>query len=408
MKNLIKVLFPLLLLSFTLNSCSFLFGSKKDKEVDQIFEQGRIDPNLVPTTVGYVPVLPFFNQYINPVDVYVGFDNMLYVCDDAGVHVSDITGREYRVIAIPGASKVVQDRRLFTYVCGRVSVIRSGQTYNLPAIYKIMNAATKGNYSIIDTLIQPDCDVTRNNFRGNDDEKVRFTGIATTADNTLYLTRTGPRNDLAAFSAPDNAVLVFDPSGKNTGYAKELNPNTSSLKSVLGLNGITSFCAPPQVQFGMNQSKDFILAQGDQSQPVEFRVLWIKHNIDAATGETTFGQNNDLLISDTSKARRFLYDSYRFKNPVDLCISLDKNGYLFVVDDQLDSVFIFTQAGYEGVNAPATSTNKKQIVASFGGTGIDLFHFNKCSGVAYFNKILYIADKENNRVCRYKLSTDIE
>lgn len=408
MKNLIKVLFPLLLLSLTLNSCSFLFGSKKDKEVDQIFEQGRIDPNLVPTTVGYVPVLPFFNQYINPVDVYVGFDNMLYVCDDAGVHVSDITGREYRVIAIPGATKVVQDRRLFTYVCGRISVIRSGQTYNLPAIYKIMNAAASGNYSVIDTLIQPDCDITRNNFRGADDEKVRFTGITTTADNSLYITRTGPRNDLAAFSSPDNAVLIFDGSGKNTGYAKELNPNTSSLKSVLGLNGITSFCAPPQVQFGMNQSKDFILAQGDQSQPVEFRVLWIKHNVDAATGETTFGQNNDLLISDTSKARRFLYDSYRFKNPVDLCISPDKNGYLFVVDDQLDSVFIFTQAGYEGVNAPATSTNKKQIIASFGGPGIDLFHFNKCSGVAYFNKILYIADKENNRVCRYKLSTDIE
>ncbi len=408
MKNLIKVLFPLLLLSFTLNSCSFLFGSKKDKEVDQIFEQGRIDPNLVPTTVGYVPVLPFFNQYINPVDVYVGFDNMLYVVDDAGVHVSDITGREYRVLAIPGATKVVQDRRLFTYVCGRIDVIRSGQTYNLPAIYKIMNAAASGNYSVIDTLIQPDCDITRNNFRGADDEKVRFTGITTTADNSLYITRTGPRNDLAAFSSPDNAVLIFDGSGKNTGYAKELNPNTSSLKSVLGLNGITSFCAPPQVQFGMNQSKDFILAQGDQSQPVEFRVLWIKHNVDPATAETTFGQNNDLLISDTSKARRFLYDSYRFKNPVDLCISPDKNGYLFVVDDQLDSVFIFTQAGYEGVNAPATSTNKKQIIASFGGPGIDLFHFNKCSGVAYFNKILYIADKENNRVCRYKLSTDIE
>lgn len=408
MKNLNKFLLPLLLLSLTLNSCSFLFGSKKDKEVDQIFEQGRIDPNLVPSTVGYVPVLPFFNQYINPVDVYVGFDNMLYVCDDAGVHVSDITGREYRVIAIPGATKIVQDRRLFTYVCGRINVIRSGQTYNLPAIYKIMNAATSGNYSIIDTLIQPNCDITRNNFRGADDEKVKFTGIATTADNSIYITRTGPRNDLAAFSAPDNAILVFDASGKNTGYAKELNPNTSSLKSVLGLNGITTFCAPPQVQFGMNQSKDFILAQGDQSQPVEFRVLWIKHNIDAATGETTYGQNNDLLVSDTSKARRFLYDSYRFKNPVDLCISPDKNGYLFVVDDQLDSVFIFTQAGYEGVNAPATSTNKKQIIASFGGPGIDLFHFNKCSGVAYFNKILYIADKENNRICRYKLSTDIE
>ena len=161
------------LLSVVLNSCSFLFGSKKDQEVDQVFEQGRIDPNLVPSAVGYVPILPFFTHYINPVDVYVGFDNMLYVCDDLGVHVSDISGREYRVIPIPNATKIVQDRRLFTYVCGRVSVTRSGQTYNLPAVYKIMNAATRSAYTIIDTLIQPDCDASRNNFRGSDDEKIR-------------------------------------------------------------------------------------------------------------------------------------------------------------------------------------------------------------------------------------------
>ncbi|MCX6189428.1 MAG: hypothetical protein NTW54_07495 [Bacteroidetes bacterium] len=396
------------LLSVVLNSCSFLFGSKKDQEVDQVFEQGRIDPNLLPSAVGYVPILPFFTHYINPVDVYVGFDNMLYVCDDLGVHVSDISGREYRVIPIPNATKIVQDRRLFTYVCGRVNVTRSGQTYNLPAIYKIMNAATRDAYTIIDTLIQPDCDASRNNFRGSDDEKISFTGMATTSDNTLYISRSGPRNDQAAFSAPDNAVLIFDASGLNTSYAKELNPNNSSLKSVLGLTGITSFCAPPQVQFGMNQSKDFLIIQGDLSQPVEFRTLWIKHNLDAGTGETTYGQNNDLLYMDTSKASRFLYDSYHFKHPVDVCISPDKNGYIFVVDDVLDSVFIFTQAGYEGVNAPATSANKKQIIASFGGHGFDLFHFKKCSGVAYFNKILYLADKENNRICRYKLSTDIE
>ncbi len=397
-----------LLISLGLSSCSFLFGSKKDRQVDEVFEQGRIDPNLVPNTVGYVPVLPFFNQYINPVDVYVGFDNMLYVCDDLGVHVSDLTGREYRVIPIPHATKIVQDRRLFTYVCGRVTVVRSGQTYNLPAVYKIMNAATMAPYKIIDTLIQPDCDASRNNFRGADDEKVQFTGVATTSDNTLYIARTGPRNDMAAFSAPDNTVLTFNPSGKNTGYTKELNPTNSSLKSVLGLTGITSFCAPPQVQFGMNPSKDFLIAQGDLTQSVEFRVLWIKQNVDPGTGEITYGQNDNLLYNDTGKAYRFLYDSYRFKHPVDLCVSPDKNGYIFVVDDVLDSVFVFTQSGFEGVNTPATAANKKQIIASFGGDGFDLFHFKKCSGVAYFKGVLYIADKENNRVCRYKLSTDIE
>jgi len=398
----------LFLIPGLVQACTFLFGSKQDKQTDEIFIQGRIDPNLNPASVGYVPIMPFFNQYINPVDVYIGFDNMLYVCDENGVHISDIAGREYRLIAIPGAMKVIQDRRLFTYVCGRTNVSRGGQSFNLPAVYKIMNAATTSPYTIIDTFIQPDCDVTRNNFRGADDEKVKFTGIATTADNSLYIARTGPRNDPAGFSAPDNTILVFDAQGNNVRYTKELNPINSSLKSCIGLSGIASFCNPPQVQFGMNPSKDFILLQGDLSEAVEFKTLWIKQFEDPGTGEILYQQNDNLLLKDTSKASRFLYDSGRFKHPTDICIATDKTGYIFITDDLLDSVFIFTQAGYEGVNAPATSSDRKQINASFGGNGGGLFQFRKCSGVAYFNKILYIADKENNRICRYKLSTDIE
>jgi hypothetical protein len=406
-RNVLKLLIPALIIC-TMPACTFLFGSRQDDQVDQVFQQGKIDPNLVPNTVGYVPVLPFFSNFINPVDVYVGFDNMLYVCDDNGVHICDITGREYRRINIPGASKVVQDRRLVTYVCGRADVIRSGQHYNLPAVYKIFNAATAAPYNITDTLIQPDCDATRNNFRGHDDELVKFTGLGTTSDNTLYVARTGPRNDPAAFSAPDNTVLVFDAAGNNTGYAKELNPTNSSLRSALGITGLATFCNPPQKQFGLSNSKDFIILQGDQSASVEFRALWIRQNIDISTGEIIYGQNENMLNMDTSKAKRFLYESFRFKHPVDVCISPETNGYIFIADDILDSVYVFTQSGYEGVNPPATSSVKKQAIASFGGEGNDQFHFRKCSGVAYFNKILYVADKENNRICRYKLSTDIE
>ncbi len=406
--NKILAFITLSVCSCLLSSC-FFFGSKHDEQVDDVFKQGRIDPNLVPTTVGYVPVLPFFNAYSHPVDVYVGFDNMLYVCDDQGVHISDVSGRELRVIPVPNATKVVQDRRLITYVIGRVQVTRSGLLYNLPAVYKIMNAATSGGYTITDTLIHPDCDNTRSSFKGTEDELASFTGIGTTADNQLYVARSRNKDDdPSAVHAPYNTVLVFDASGNNIGYTKELNPYNSSLKSCLGISGLATFCAPPQRQFGMNAGKDFMLLQGDQNRPVEFRALWIKQTVDAGTGEIIYGQNDNLILTDTAKASRFLYQSNRFKHPADVCISPDRNGYIFIVDDVLDSVFIFTQAGYEGVNAPATSPNKKQIIASFGGEGNDQFHFKKCCGVAYFDKILYVADKDNNRVCRYKLSTDIE
>ena len=39
-----------------LTSCDFLFGRKDDDAVKDILTQGAIDPNLVPNTVGYVPV----------------------------------------------------------------------------------------------------------------------------------------------------------------------------------------------------------------------------------------------------------------------------------------------------------------------------------------------------------------
>ena len=34
--------------------------------------------------------------------------------------------------------------------------------------------------------------------------------------------------------------------------------------------------------------------------------------------------------------------------------------------------------------------------------------FNMPSGVAYFRRVVYVADKGNNRIARYKLTSDFE
>ena len=102
------------------------------------------------------------------------------------------------------------------------------------------------------------------------------------------------------------------------------------------------------------------------------------------------------------------YDPFRFKNPSDVWISTDASGYIFVLDRDLDSLYQFTRKGYEGVNPPANSHFKKNIIVSFGGKGDGPYQFNDPEGVCYFNKIVYVADKGNNRIMRYKLSTDIE
>ncbi|MBK9731436.1 MAG: hypothetical protein IPO83_09120 [Chitinophagaceae bacterium] len=389
------------------SSCDFLFGSKDDETVNEIFEQGAIDPNLYPDQVGYVPLQPFWEGIPNPVDVYAGYDEMIYVVDDNGLEIFDKKGAKQRTIAIKGATDVIQDRRLHTFVVGRVDKTIDGITYNLPAVYHIINAATSGEPIIIDTLIHPYCDVSRNNtaFRGEGDAAVSFTGLATTSENTLYVSRTGPSNSVSSIARPDNTILFYNEDGVNTGYSIGLNPVSSSLKSVLSVSSIACFAAPPQSTTGISTSHDFLLLQKD---PVaQYKALWIKEVFDPDAG-VAYTENSSLLNFDTSKANRFLYMPGRFITPEDIYVAPDFSGYLFIVDSETDSLYQFTQKGFEGANPPATSTDKKQLLASFGGQGSGPFQFIAPSGVCYFDKIVYVADKGNNRICRFKLSTDLE
>lgn len=391
----------------TLASCDFVFGTRQDKTVDEVFDQGAIDPNLSPDQVGYVPVFPFWDGFSNPVDVYVGYDEMVYVVDDNGLSVLDQTGTVHDVIPIMGAVEVIQDRRLHTYVAGRAIVEIEGAPRNVAAVYHLSNTATASPVQFLDTLIHPLADESRKNtaFRGADDEAVEFTGLATLADNTLYVSRIGPRNNIAGIARPDNAVLFFDEDGENISYAAGLNPVSSSLKSILGPTSIASFAAPPQSLFGINESEEFILAQG--SAAAEFKVLWITKFVDPDAG-IEYRENAELVLQDTSKADAFLYEPSRFAHPADVFIAPDFTGYIFVVDSDKDSVYQFTQKGYEGVNSPATTSLTKQIIASFGGTGEGPFEFVEPSGVCYFRETVYVADKGNSRICRFKLSTDLE
>lgn len=107
-----------LLISATiiLSGCDFLFGSREDATVDEIFEEGAIDPDIIQNEAGYVPILPFWDDFIEPTDIYCGYDEMIYVVDAEGIKVLDQTGVIYNTIAIPGATDITQDRRLHTYV----------------------------------------------------------------------------------------------------------------------------------------------------------------------------------------------------------------------------------------------------------------------------------------------------
>ncbi|MCG8608199.1 hypothetical protein MJD09_24845, partial [bacterium] len=88
-----------------------------------------------------------------------------------------------------------------------------------------------------------------------------------------------------------------------------------------------------------------------------------------------------------------LFQPGKFITPED--VSVDLEGNIFVIDAQCDSLFKFSAQGDE-----QQSFGDPVELAGPGG------QFNRPEGVAEFNKTLYIADTGNNRILRFRLSTD--
>jgi hypothetical protein len=415
---------------FGLNlSCDDIFNTKSNQDTDEIFDEGNIDPRLE-NVDGYAPVLPFWGGFDAPNDVHVGFDEFVYVTDANGVHLLDRADLSPRVsIDLEGAEAVTQDRLLNVYVAARIDTIIESIdptiTWNLPAVFKIKNMNGAGPITFVDTLIFPFDDASLStsaaqNARLNrgssvNYEKVRITGLSILADNTLYVTRTGPFNETTQVAAPDNTVLEFHrvvidgqktDKMRNVRQIRSLSPNVPSLRSAIGLSSIASFVAPPQ-RDTYTDDRSFLITQADASKEIPFRVLWI--NVVETVDGLVYQQNSQLLAQDTTQADGFLYETNKFLSPQDVAFGGDDDAFIFVVDSETHRLYQFQANGQEGVPPPAGAADQtRQILVSFGELGAGPKEFNQPSGVAYFRRVVYVADKGNNRIARFKLTSDFE
>ncbi len=390
-----------------------VFGSKDDATTDEIFDAGRSDIALL-DEVEYVALFPFFTQssdagtFDAPTDVYVGYDEFIYVTDSRGLHVLEESGRSATFFAIPGgATSVIQDRLLNVYVTARRDTIVAGQTWNLPVVIKYGGIA-RGARTIRNILWHPFDDDTRSRRDPEAaDELVEFTGVAVLANNHVYVARRGPNNNAASVLSPHNSLLEFNTEGFNV-QRLPLNPTLPNLRSSVSPADILTFVHPPQREsFGLDRS--FIIAQGStDGTPLQFSVLSL------VAFETTDGieyRPDTQKLQASSFPERgdgFLYDEFKFEQPSDLAYAGDASQYIFVLDSGKDSLFVFTSTGIEGVSAPPGAQSTVPVVVSFGGTGDGSKQFNSPQGVAYANQIVYVADTGNNRISRFRLNTDFE
>ena len=416
----------IVLYGISLNSCDTIFGTKNDAMTDEIFEEGRQDPNLIQEDVGYAALLPFWTEFDEPTDVYVGYDELVYVTDRTGLHVMDRAGRRYVSYALEGAVAVVQDRNLNVYVAARydttVTAVDQDIEWNLPAVYKL-KGLNKGldQTQVLDIIVHPFRDSSRptsssqrvrlNKDSPINDELVEITGLAVLANNQLYVTRKGPRNQTNQSFAPDNSVLIYqrESSGSermvNTTQIRALNPTTPSLISGIGMSAIETFVGPPQRE-SFSDDRGFLIAQAEENADIPFRLLWV--NVVETPDGISYIPRSDLIVNDPELADGFLYDEYKFSRPSGIAFSADERNQIFVVDAGTDSLYLFQSNGREGVPPPAGTGTRKAINVSFGGSGNGPRQFNEPSGVAYFNRVVFVADKNNNRIARYKLNTDFE
>ena len=158
---------------------------------------------------------------------------------------------------------------------------------------------------------------------------------------------------------------------------------------------------PPQIS--ANGQDHFIFTSVEPNTSIKVQIIdYI---------ESDFGANFEpriLAESDATVADGNMASPNKFSRPVSTIYTGDGTNFIFVIDQEKDSLYQFTATGLEGVRPPAGAASSKYQMASFGGTGTGLSQFNKPSGVAYKNRIVWVCDSGNKRVLRFKLTTDFQ
>jgi hypothetical protein len=379
----------LILSSLIITGCQ---NMESDERIKNQNNSSQIITN--PTDTTYVELNPSWGGFNNPTAILAGNDGFLYVADTDNNKVVQIneTGLVLETRGIINPIALAQDLRLDLLVSGLIysTVIND----SVPAIFRIHLYESNHHLAVarIDTVYK---EPTRPNRR--------FTGIAMMTDNNYLVTRSGPDN--SSFIDPDTRLLRFiaqtrrdttrDGQGniisiKDTVLDKYITP-VSDIATRQG-QGLTDILYPTGIATFPN-SNDFILTQSSAGGTMLFGALWmVYYNIPTFEGwlpkfdvRKPEEKNRDFI-----KPNRFVEASAATVDGQRLDI--------FIIDSEQDSLVKFDRRG----NYKPESFGKSYL-ATLGSPPL-----NHPKGVAYKvgPKTLYITDSGNNKIRRFRLSTD--
>lgn len=375
--------------------CEGFFGTKTNLDfIDK--------PEFQVRTISYVPIQPVLDQFQRPVDILTGYDELIYVVDEATEEIIafDESGRELARKFVQGVKAIAQDRKFDILAIGTKTDTISNIEYDLTCIYRLDLHGSQGyglQYStVVNTIVHPF--YYKTTFSSTDKDVV-FNDIAVLRDNRFYVTRNGEAT--STLSGPDDAMLLFDRDDNFVTPIAVTSAGSLFRDYFKKPFGVTTNIQPPQISaFG---NDEFMFTSIDENGVIKVQYIEII--------ESEFGsiyRPKIYQVEDTSKAEGYLTEPNRFGQPTGITIAGDATRHIFVLDSEKDSLYLFSSNGFEGTKPPPAYPTSKFVNVSFGGAGKSLVQFNNPMAVAYKNEIVYVADAGNSRVLRFKLTTDFE
>jgi hypothetical protein len=321
----------------------------------------------------YVQLSPAFAGFDGPQDVMIGRDQLLYVADTRAnrVIMMNLAGAQLSARSILHPASLAQDSRLDLLVGGEV-VAANGDTVG--AIFRIHlvssspDSAHRLDLARIDTV-----------WRELAKPQRRFPGITALPNNTWLAVRTGPDN--SSFIDPDARVLLFN---RNDVFLTPLSEfATGTGTGIANINFPTAIASFPGV-------RDFVLAQS--SVGVAYGAIWMRYDSTAEVDGWT------PRFDPANAIDRFVdfVRPNRFQQPEAVAIDGARRD-VFVADAALDSIFKFNSRGI----LKAESFGRYRSLIGNDTT------MQQPTGLAFFNKILYVADARQGVILRFTLSSDV-
>jgi len=335
-------------------------GDKTDLSTFPITNNGNIN---ISDTI-YIQQYPIWSGFNKPEAVFAGNDQLIYVADTKNNSIvqMDVAGGRYGTYYFDNSvfpKKITQDGNFdLLVICDSVTVL---DTTSLVIRLKVVQGGGVLNQSMpakrLLTSLRPT--PNSNKFR-------RFTGISIYPDNSYIITRTGPDDPLNIDAG--NAILKVKGIDSVTSLVV-LNGFQTSGNSFYSIEHVSSILTIK------NSSTDFIITRSTQDTLNLNKVIYFEYNFTNGTFDPMFTSANQDIVN------------LKFGSPD--AVTFDLNSSIFVIDSYRNHLYKFSNTG-------------KLLPESFG----DSTKFSHPKGISFFNKVVYIADTGNDRIVRYKLSTD--